>query len=165
MEALNDAKPALERETPTPSRPPRSPPWARSFPEEEMRQMLHRHLDLTREELGRRGSPATMSGDIKRHRRDRAAGAHDGRRVFPMASPRLAAPNSVQTPAGRMVTQPSRPAVPIALDQLESGAEDIIDLINNEDWTRAQSMVAAMEKKPYKSPAVFSSRECSPISR
>jgi bacterioferritin len=43
-------------------------------------------------------------------------------------------------------SQSALPAVPAELDELESGAEDIIDQINSGDWAQAQSTVNAMKQ-------------------
>lgn len=114
------------------------------FPEEEMRQMLYRHLDLTREELA-----ARLAGDYERDINAIDAIEQQALMMADVFSQGIAQAGRAQfrdPPAGRMTARPSLPAVPSALDQLESGAEDIIDLINNKDWARAQSTVDAMEQ-------------------
>ena len=44
------------------------------------------------------------------------------------------------------LAQSMLPAIPNELDELESGAEDIIDQINDGDWARARSTVNAMKQ-------------------
>jgi bacterioferritin len=51
-----------------------------------------------------------------------------------------------ETLSGLVDAQPALPAVPSELDALESGAEDIIDYIDNMDWTKAESTVQAMKQ-------------------
>ena len=114
------------------------------FPEDEMREMLHRHLDLTREEL-----TARLAEDYERDINAIDAIEQQALMMADVFSNGIAQADRDQyrdPPAGRSAVQSSRPAVPRELDRLESGAEDIIDYINEMNWARAQSTVDAMEQ-------------------